>query len=258
MSAPAGPWHCPTCLRSVPPRVETCYCGTSREQAERAARAAEPESSGGRLPWIPLVLVAAALGVLVLSLRREAPEPAPPAPPPATAATPRPPPPLRGSPPRVGITVPRRPTPVPAAPLPPPAAPDAPPVADETAPVPEEPEPSEPEEDGLAEEREQARAAFEARLAALAGRRDALAERLRSWDASCGTGSSAVRPAGCVLLQEDIEGLVDEIDGGLRESEREARRGWVQPGVRRDLMDSYELDARTWGALRQRAAAALR
>lgn len=250
------PWHCPTCLRSVPARVETCYCGTSREQAERAAHAAQPEASGGRLPWIPLGLVALALGVLVFSLRRDNPEPAaPPPPPPSTAATPRPPPPLRGSPPRVGVTVPRRPTPVPPAPLPPAAAPEPEPAREETTPAPEE---EEDDDDGLADQREAARAAFEARLAALASRRDALTDRLRAWDASCGTGSSAVRPAGCVLLQEDIEGLVDEVDGGLREGEREARRGWVQPGVRRSLLESYELDARTWAALRRRATEALR
>jgi hypothetical protein len=239
--------------------VETCYCGTSREQAERAARAAAPDASTSRVPWIPLVFVAVALGVLVLSLRRQAVPPAPaPEPTAATQATPRPPPPLRGRPPLAGVTAARRPTPVPPAPDPGAAATtvEAAPAAAEPAPEPS-PQGQEPD-DALEARRRESRAAFEARLGQLASRRDALGERLRAWDASCGSASSAVRPAGCVLLQEDIDELVAEVDAGLRESEQQARRDWVQPGERRALLESFELDPRTWGELRRRAGAALR
>jgi hypothetical protein len=200
-------------------------------------------------------LVLLALGVLVYSLRREPPRPVPePAPVPAAQATVRPPPPAPpGSPPRVGVSGAGRPAQTPV-PTPPPAAPPPP----EPAPAPEEPAEEEAPEDELESRREEARAAFEARLGQLAARRDALSERLRAWEASCGSSSSAVRPTGCVLLQEDVEELIAEIDAGLSESEREARRNWVQPGDRRSILEGHELDDRTWGALRQRAAAALR
>jgi hypothetical protein len=116
-------WTCPGCGRRVPQRVAACHCGTSRAQAEEAARAAVAAAAPARpaRSRLPIgrrevvaamprdvkgllaagaIVLAAGLGWLVLGPARP---PAAPAllgyvdagPPPVPKPTPRPQPPLR-------------------------------------------------------------------------------------------------------------------------------------------------------------------
>jgi hypothetical protein len=228
-------WTCPNCLRSVPGRVEVCYCGTTREAAERV-RPAEPPEAGR--PWPALALAAAAVAVVAVALLRGGaiPEPAPTPSPAPVAATPAP---LR-TPPRLGEPTPGRriqgrvPDPTPEPPLSPTLPPETP------APEPT-PEPT-PEEDSVDLRREQGQAELEAGLEDLRRKLDNATRRLDSYRNACRSSTSAVRPPGCDGAESEIRRLVTEVAQGVRAAELQARRAWVPPGTQRELLRGRGLD----------------
>ena len=66
MTGTQAAWTCPSCQRTGPARVDSCYCGTDRETADRF-RARELGARRGGPPWSAIGLALAAAVVVALA-----------------------------------------------------------------------------------------------------------------------------------------------------------------------------------------------
>ncbi len=234
-------WQCPNCLRTVPGRVTTCYCGVERGQIDDQAR---PQADGARGNGWLVSTLAAALGggLLVTSLERPEPSPAAPVSTPSAASA--------------STQPPQRPIPVTfpsfvAAATPEPApvsrAPRAPAPRIEPRPDPvllnAEAEQAAKEVDSVSAMREEGVRRLDSALAALGPKVQGLESKIRTYGEGCTTTRSALARGGCPTLKGDILRLLAEIQQTVSEIEQEARRSWVAPGTLRDLLRKHGLDA---------------
>lgn len=235
---PNKPWTCPACLRVVPARVETCYCGLHRSQAPVPAAARDPGTRG--FVWSALGVVAVGASIAVFTLGRQAPEPraeATPIPqrPPATAATTIPP---VSQAPAVPAGEPAS-NPVPARPL----------VA---APSPSD-QPSSTPTESLDDLRDKAAQAYDSSLQQLAARVESFRLAVRDYQNGCRSGGGPWPPSGCDAVREDLRHRLDEIRTSVETSDEEARRAAVYPGVRAQIRRRHGLDEEAWSALLRRS-----
>ena len=256
----AAAWTCPSCERTVPGRVDTCYCGTDRAIAARLEARAVRTQAGP--PWAAIGALLAAGAVVALGLfggatppeteptqpaaaspeeRAPLPQPTPPTPrprgrrwrePPNPAPTPAPSPLLAAIP-----TRPAEPTEK--------ASPEP---TSETSPGP----------NSMEVRRAEGKAAFEAALNALDPEVQIVRRKLRIYEDGCRTSTDVVQPGGCGILEVEIRQILDDIDRSVASAEEEARRSWVQPGTQRDVLQNRELDSASRGRMRREIESVLR
>ena len=250
-------WTCPSCQRTVPARVDTCYCGTDRETADRF-RARELGARRGGPSWSAIGLALAAAVVVALGfLGSDA--PLEPEPTPTVVAPPKPsalvqertPPTTRPRGRRWRDPEPPVPTPVLTS-----IPTGAPEPIEEPSPEPT-PEPT-PDEHSMDVRRVEGRGDFEAALSALEPEVLIVNRKLRIYRDGCRTSTDLVQPGGCGVLEVEIRQLLDDIDRSVAAAEEEARRSWVQPGTQRDILRKHELDPAHRGRMRSEIESALR
>lgn len=235
---PSKPWTCPACLRVVPARIETCYCGLDRSRLPAPVAAHDSDARG--LVRAALAVVAVGASIVFVTLGRQAPEPraeATPIPPrpPATAATTTPP---VSQAPAVPVAEPAS-TPVP----------DQPPVA---APSPSD-EPSSAPAESLDDLRDKAAEAYDLGLQQLAARVERFRAAVRHYQNGCRSGGGPWPPSGCDAAREDLRRRLDEIRTTIETADEEARRAAVYPGVRAQIRRRHGMDEEAWSALLRRS-----
>ena len=236
-------WHCPNCLRTVPGRVRTCYCGVQRSQVTDEPR---PAATGARAYGGLVAILAAAVGggLLVTSFQRpeaSAPEPASNPAPVTVSSQPAARPTSTTLPSTISEASPQ-PTPVPAF------------LRARSARIEPTPDPrvanaeSETEEEGdsVAAMREEGTGRLEEALAALRPKILALQSKVRTYGDGCASSRATLARGGCPTIKEDILRLRAEIERTVSESDDAARRSWVTPGARRELLREHGLDAASW------------
>ncbi len=243
-------WTCPLCGRSVPAEVDSCYCGMSRAAVEAEARREQEARRRERsVPWLTVVCVLAAAGVVSYgTLARTPPPLRPPAPtPPSTV----------GSAPATPVAAERRPAyeppPIglaPATPLPffaaagrgarPAPAPKA------TAGPSPDPAPT-PDRDEVDLAREEGEKRLEQNYARLSREMSRLTENAREFESVC-LGLRG-EPRSCRRLFDEISSSAQALGQGLDDAEEDARRSWVAPGVVRDLRRKHGLEEPSWSDL---------
>jgi hypothetical protein len=120
-----------------------------------------------------------------------------------------------------------------------------------------ESEPAEEEVDSVAARREEGTGRLESALAALRPKILALENKVRTYGDGCASSRATLARGGCPRIKEDILRLRAEIERTIGESEEAARRSWVAPGVRRDLLQKHGVDPVSWGQIVASAERAL-
>jgi len=227
-------WHCPNCLRTVPGRVRTCYCGVQRSQV---ADQPHPAATGARAYGGLVAILAAALGGGLLVTWLQRPEASVPSPvtQPATLPT--------------STTLPSTISEASPEPTPVPSFLRAPAPRIEPTPEPRmanaESE-AEEEVDSVAAMREEGTGRLEDALVALRPKILTLESKVRTYGDGCASSRATLARGGCPTIKEDILRLRAEIERTVSESDDAARRSWVTPGARRELLREHGLDAASW------------
>jgi hypothetical protein len=241
---PPSRWICPLCGRSVPPDVDSCYCGTSHA-AVLAHAQRERQRKARPFPWVVFLgeLVVVAFGVYWVLAPNDMPEATlPPAPVAVPAAIPRETPtvaPSSSSSLETPATLPSQ------APLT---------RANEretvhraeptTASSPKLTLPAKPERTETDLEREAGEKHLEQSLARLAAVMRALSENAQQFEVVC-LGRRG-DPRSCARLHADMAAADESLARGLEGAEDEARHAWVSPGVVRDLRQKHGLEEESW------------